>query len=52
MLLSTLYFQTYPECYEYIAHLRQELHNSKFGVFELLVQKVTFADAPLTGIVS
>jgi len=35
-----------------IAHLRQECHNSKFGIFELLVQKETFADALLTGIVS
>jgi len=34
------------------AHLRQECHNSKFGIFELLVQKETFADALLTGIVS
>ena len=35
-----------------IAHLRQECHNSEFGIFELLVQKETFADALLTGIVS
>jgi len=35
-----------------ITHLRQECHNSKFGIFELLVQKETFADALLTGIVS
>jgi hypothetical protein len=28
----------------YIPHLRQECHNSKFGIFELLVQKETFAD--------
>ena len=27
-------------------------HNSKFCIFELLVQKETFADALLTGIVS
>jgi len=27
-------------------------HNSKFGIFELLVYKETFADALLTGIVS
>jgi hypothetical protein len=33
----------------YIAHLRQECHNSKFGIFELLVKKETFADALLTG---
>jgi len=51
MLLSTLYFQTHPECDEYIAHLRQECHNSQFGIFELLVQKETFADALLTGTV-
>jgi hypothetical protein len=37
---------------EHIAHLRQECHNSKFAIFELLVQKETFADALLTGIVS
>jgi hypothetical protein len=36
----------------YIAHLRQECHNSKFGIFELLVLKETFADALSTGIVS
>ena len=35
-----------------IAHLRQECHNSKFGISELLVQKETFADALLTGTVS
>jgi len=34
------------------AHLRQECHNPKFGIFELLVQKETFADAILTSIVS
>jgi hypothetical protein len=39
--------------YIYLAHLRQqEGHNSKFGIFELLVQKETFADALLTGILS
>jgi hypothetical protein len=32
--------------------LRQECHKSEFGIFELLVQKETFADALLTGIVS
>jgi len=36
----------------HIAHLRQECHNRKFGIFELLVLKETFADALLTGIVS
>ena len=36
----------------HIAHLRQECHNSKFGIFESLVEKETFADALLTGIVS
>jgi len=35
-----------------IAHLRQECHDSKFGIFELLVQKEMFADALLTSIVS
>jgi hypothetical protein len=33
------------------AYLRQECHNSKFGIFELLVRKETFTDALLTGIV-
>jgi hypothetical protein len=32
--------------------LQQECHNSKFGIFELLVLKETFSDALLTGIVS
>jgi hypothetical protein len=32
--------------------LRQERHKSKFGIFELVVYKETFADALLTGIVS
>ena len=36
----------------HVAHLRQECHNSKFGIFELLVYKETFADTLLTGIVS
>ena len=31
----------------YIAHLGQDCHNSKFGIFELLAQKETFADALL-----
>jgi hypothetical protein len=35
-----------------IGHLRQECHNSRFAIFELLVQKETSADALLTGIVS
>ena len=35
-----------------IALLRQECHNSKFGIFELLVYKETFADALLTGTMS
>jgi hypothetical protein len=37
---------------KHIAHLRQECHNSKFAIFELLLQKETIADALLTGIVS
>jgi len=37
---------------DHIAHLQQECHNSKFGIFELLVQKEMFADALLTGIMS
>jgi len=32
---------------ENVAHLRQECHNSKFAIFELLVQKETFTDALL-----
>jgi len=36
----------------HIAHLRQERHSSKFGIFELLVQKETFAGTLLTGTVS
>jgi len=32
--------------------MRQDCHNSKFGIFELFVQKETFADAILTGTVS
>jgi len=36
-----------------IAYLRQECHNSKFGIFFILwVQKETFADSLLTGVVS
>jgi hypothetical protein len=35
-----------------IAHLRQECHNSKFGIFELLLEKETSADSLLTGRVS
>jgi hypothetical protein len=34
-----------------IAHLQLECHSSKFGIFELLVWKETFADVLLTGIV-
>jgi hypothetical protein len=29
----------------HITHLQQECHNSKSGIFELLVEKETFADA-------
>ena len=36
----------------YKANLRQESHYSKFGIFELLVEKETFEDAILTGVVS
>jgi hypothetical protein len=36
----------------HIVHLRQECHSSKFGIFELLVQKETIANAFLTGMVS
>jgi len=35
-----------------IAHFRQECHNSKIRIFELLAWKETFADALLTVIVS
>jgi len=45
-----MYGSTKNVCH--IAHLQQECHNSKLGIFELLVQKETFADALLTGIVS
>jgi hypothetical protein len=31
----------------YIAHLRQDCHNSKFGIFELLIYQETYADALL-----
>jgi hypothetical protein len=37
---------------KYIAHLRQDCHNSKFRIFELFVEKETFVDVLLTGIVS
>jgi hypothetical protein len=30
---------------EHIAHLRQECQNSKFGIFELFVEKKMFATA-------
>ena len=33
-------------------NLPQECHNSKFVILELMVEKETFADALLTGIVS
>ena len=42
----------YIYIYIYIYHLQQECHNSKFGIFELLVLKETFAVQLLTGIVS
>jgi len=32
--------------------LRQECHNSKFGIFDLLVNEEMFADALLTSTVS
>ena len=34
------------------SHLRQECHNSKFGIFELLLYEEAFANALLTGTVS
>jgi len=37
---------------EYTSHMRQECHKSKFGIFELLIYKETFAGALWTGIVS
>jgi hypothetical protein len=57
LLLALQYLTPSPEKQQrikhvHIAHLRQECHNSKFGIFELLVLKETFADALLTGIVS
>jgi hypothetical protein len=36
----------------YIALICDKCHNSKVGILELLVQKETFADARLTGVVS
>jgi len=36
----------------HIAPLEEYCHNSKFGIFELLVWKETFEDALLAGIVS
>jgi hypothetical protein len=46
-------FRLVAQCLnQHIAHLRQECHNSKFGIFGLLVLKETFADALLTGAVS
>jgi len=36
----------------HIAPLEEYCHNSKFGIFELLVRKETFADVLLTGIAS
>ena len=37
---------------EYFAPLEENCHNSKFGIFELLLWNETFTDAFLTGIVS
>jgi len=52
MYTSARHIYIYIYIYIYLAHLQQEGHNSKFGIFELLVKKETFADALLTGIVS
>jgi hypothetical protein len=50
--IALMYIIYYSNLYvQYIAHLRQEFHNSKFGIFELLVQKETFSDALLMGTV-
>jgi hypothetical protein len=46
------FFRIAPLNKECIAHLGQKCHNSKFGIFELSVQKETFADALVTGILS
>jgi len=43
-----LYQTTLRDLYPY---LRQECRNSKFGFFELLVWKETFADSLLRGVV-
>jgi len=52
MEITTSNLITYVFIYFCVTHLRQERHNSKFGIFELLVQKEAFTDALLTGIVS
>jgi len=49
---TTVKNKTGPQYGTVRAYLRQECHNSKFGIFELLVWKETFADALLTSIVS
>jgi len=55
LLLSCPYmpsrFACSPLIRRHTAHLRQECHNTKFDIFELLVQKETFADALLTVVV-
>ena len=45
-----IYIHTHTHTHTHIVHLRQECQNSKFCIFELLVQKETFAGALLTGI--
>ena len=45
-----IYTHTHTHTHTHIVHLRQECQNSKFCIFELLVQKETFAGALLTGI--
>jgi len=51
-LILRLYMSLIMSLYRDVSHLRQECHNSKFGIFELLVEKETFEDAILTGVVS
>ena len=50
--ITNEFLRSFYYVHSHNAHLRQECHNSEFGIFELLVQKETFADALLTGTVS
>jgi hypothetical protein len=50
--MRAISLQFRQDAIKHIAHLQQECHNSKFGIFELLLEKATFAGALLTGTVS